>query len=561
VKPGCKIVIVGGAAAGQRTASELRRLDPDAEITLIERGGCLPCARRGLPYYVGGAVQEHNELACTSEEGLLGRELFEALKDIHVLALTTATTIDRANRRVKAESAQGARWLDYDVLVLATGSEPIVPPIPGVELEGVFALHRVGDAERIHAALDGCAPKNVVILGGALLGAEMLAALVERGARVAMVDVLPQMLPMLDWEMARLVQHQVERHGVSVLLGNPVEAFVGDGRVEGARVGGREIPCDVALVAVGLRPNVRLGRAAGVDIGESGAIRVDPSMRTNHPRVFAAGECVEARHIVSGRPVAVADAATAAQQGRIAAVNICGGGERYPGIVGTAAGKVFDYAVARTGLTEAQARKLGYDLVSSLAPLPDKPRYHPEAKLLVTKVVVERATRRLLGVQAVGPGDASKRVAIAAVALAAGMTVDQVADLDLAFAPPLSAALDNIIVAANAVRDKLDGRLRGITPVQLKQRLDAGDDLFLLDAPSRDERHPLRLPNSTQIPLDQLTRRLDEVPRHKTIVAFSKMSVGGCEAARILGANGWTDVLVLDGGSVGWPFEMMAEAP
>jgi pyruvate/2-oxoglutarate dehydrogenase complex dihydrolipoamide dehydrogenase (E3) component/rhodanese-related sulfurtransferase len=382
-------------------------------------------------------------------------------------------------------------------------------------------------------------------------------ALVQSGCRVTGVEMLPQILRMLDWEMARLVERHMESHGVKVMTNTQVTAFEGQGRVTGVMTSRGRLPADLVVLGIGVRPNVELARAAGLQIGPTGAIQVDGTMRTSDPDVYAVGDCAENTDLVTGKPCYVPMGSTANKQGRVAAINICGGEDRFPGVVGSAVCRVFDFCVARTGLTEAAARQNGYETTTALVPDTDQPHYMPAAKLLIIKLVVDSRTRKLLGAQAVGPGAGDKRMDVAALAITAGMTVDQLSKVDLCYAPPYSPAMDNIITAANVARNKLDGLMSGVTPEEVRQQLDAKEDFVLLDVRSPAEHQQERLPGATLIPLGALRSRLGELPRDKKIIAFCKISLRGYEAARILQGAGFANVQVMDGGMAAWPFEKL----
>jgi len=305
-----------------------------------------------------------------------------------------------------------------------------------------------------------------------------------------------------------------------------------------------------------VRPNSALARQAGLAIGESsGAIRVDDHMRTSDPDIYAAGDCVECTDRLTGRPCFVPLGSTANKQGRVAAVNICGGNEKFPGVLGSTVCKVFDYCVARTGLTEASARSMGYEVVTAMGPGPDKAHYMPQSKSLLMKLVADARTRKLLGVQATGPGDGAKRIDVAATAITAGMTLDDAANLDLSYAPPYAPAMDNLITVANIARNKLDGFMTGISAEEVHKKLQKGEDFFFLDVRSPQEYQEVRLPKSTLIPLGALRKRLADVPRDRQIIAFCKISLRGYEASLILKGAGFSNVMVLDGGVAMWPYE------
>jgi len=554
-----KVLIIGGVAAGPKTASKVIRLMPDAEVTVVEKGKLLSYAGCGLPYYVSGVVKEQNELLATPIGVVRDPVFFRKVKNVHVMNQTEAIQIDRAGKRVRVRALTGGEesWLDYDKLVLATGGTPVVPPIPNVGLERIFRLHGVHDAEGIRAVLAQATAQDVVIVGGGLIGVEATEALAEAGCRVTIVEMLPQVLNILDWGIARLVEKHMESHGVKVLTGTKVLEFQGDGHVSAVVTDQGTLPADMVILAVGVRPNVKLARDAGLEIGSTGAIRVDPHMRTSDPDVYAAGDCVESIDLVTGGPCFVPLGSTANKHGRVVAMNLCGEEDTFPGVLGSTVCKVFDYCVGRTGLTETAARKAGYDVTTALAPGPDRAHYMPGASPLLLKIVVDTKTRRLLGAQATGPGAGDKRIDVAAMAITAGMTVDQLAQADLCYAPPYAPAMDNIITAANVARNKLDGKMVGVSPREVHEMLGAQEDFVLLDVRSPAEYEEVRLPGSTLIPLGALRDRLGELPPDKPIVTFCKVSLRGYEAALILRAGGFEQVRVLDGGVAMWPYEKL----
>ncbi len=572
---GRKVLIIGGVAAGPKTAARLRRLDPTAEITIVEKGRFISYAGCSLPYYVAGLVKEQKDLVATPVGAPRDPAFFQKMLNVRVLTQTEALRADRAAKRVEVRDAEGTRWLDYDVLVLAMGARPVVPKLPGTGLPNVFTLHRIEDAEGIKASLSGGASeakegqphyfehpaphRDVVVIGGGLIGVEMAEALTQLGCRVTVVEMLPQILPMLDWEMARLVQRHMEAKGVRVLTSAAATAIEGTGRAEAVVVGNERLLAAAVVIAVGVRPSSGLAREAGLEVGPTGGIRVDATMRTSDPAIYAVGDCTEDRHLVTGQPVFLSNGANANKKGRVAANAIAGRPDQFPGIVGSAVCKAFDLAVARTGLTEKQARELGYDAETCIVPAPDKVHHYPGARSIILKFVADRPTRKLLGAQGVGPGDVARRVDVAATALVAGMTVDQVANLDLCYAPPFSAALDNVIVAANVLRNKLDGLMHGISPIEARAKQEAGEDFLFLDVRTPPEYAAAYIPGTTLIPLGALGGKLGELPRDKEIVAFCQVSLRAYSAERLLRANGFTRIRVLDGGVAAWPYEKVTK--
>jgi len=551
-----KVVIVGGVAAGPKVAAKVIRLAPDADVTIVEKGKFLSYAGCGLPYYVSGVVKEQAELMSTPVGVVRDPEFFQKVKNIHVMNYTEATKVDCSGKRVQVRGRDGEQsWLDYDKLVLATGGVPVVPPLPNVKLKNIFTLHGVHDAEGIKTLLAQDKARDVVIVGGGLIGVEAAEALVEKGCRVTIVEMLPQILGMLDWEIAKLVEQHMESHGVKVLTGTKVESFEGNGQVQWAVTDQGRLPADMVVLSIGVRPNIKLARDAGLEIGTTGAIKVDQQMRTSDPDIYAAGDCVECQDLLTGKSCYVPLGSTANKQGRVAANSLCGRTDTFPGVLGSTVCKVFDYSVSRTGLSETAAGKLGYEVVTTMAPGPDKAHFMPAAKPLLLKLVADKNSRRLLGAQATGPGVGDKRIDVAAMAITGGMTVDQLANADLSYAPPYAPAMDNIITAANVARNKLDGYMVGVSPIEVHQMMENEADFVFLDTRSPGEYEQVRLPGATLIPLGALRGRLDELPKDKEIIAFCKISLRGYEAALILKAAGFDKVRVMDGGVAMWPFE------
>jgi NADPH-dependent 2,4-dienoyl-CoA reductase/sulfur reductase-like enzyme/rhodanese-related sulfurtransferase len=429
-----------------------------------------------------------------------------------------------------------------------------------VDKKNVFTLHGVHDAEGIKKILAEGKAKDVVIIGGGLIGVEATEALATHGCRVTVVEMLPQILNLLDWEIARLVENYMESNGVRIMTNTKALAMeargVSDDIVAHVRTDKGDIPTDLVILAIGVRPNTSLAKQAGLAIGEkTGAIQVDDHMLTSDPDIYAAGDCVECIDRLTGRPCYVPLGSTANKQGRVVAVNICGGNEVFPGILGSSICKVFDYCVARTGLTERAAISLGYELITAMVPGADKAHYMPKSKTLLMKIVADKKTGRLLGVQATGPGEGAKRIDVAATAITAGMTLDQLAGLDLSYAPPYSSAMDNLITAANVARNKRDGYMVGISAESVRRKMQNGEDFVFLDVRSPQEYAQMHLPKSTLIPLGVLRKRLAEIPSDKEIITYCAISLRGYEASLILRAAGFTDVKVLDGGMAMWPYE------
>jgi NADPH-dependent 2,4-dienoyl-CoA reductase/sulfur reductase-like enzyme/rhodanese-related sulfurtransferase len=551
------VVIVGGVTAGSKAAARIMRLDPDADVTIVERGQFLAYSGCGLPYYISGAVSEQRALLETPLGLVRDPVFFHKLKNVRALDLTDAVRIDRERKILVVRNLldQHERELPYDRLIIATGACPVMPELEGSHLEGIHTLHGVEDAEAIRSLLGQPRVKDVVILGGGLLGCQITESFALRGARITLVEERPSILNVLDEELAALVRGHLESRGVRVLTSTTAVAFEGEDRIAAVHLAdGSRLPCDFVLVALGRRPEVGLARDAGLELGSTGAIRVDSFLRTTDPDIYAAGDCVEQKHAVTGQPVWIPGAVPATIQGRVAANNICGGTEQFPAVTGTFIVKLFEWTAARTGLSEREARQAGFDPVSVIIPGPDRVHFIPTARNLVLKLVADRSTGRVLGAQGVGPGEIAKRIDIVATALASGLDVEALSHLTLAYAPPFSMAMDPVVTAANVMRNKLDGLLPGISSIELRQRMLAGDPPFLLDVRQLTEYGQERLRSSRHIPLGNLRSRLHELPHDKTIVVVCSLGLRSYEASRVLLTHGFDDVLVLDGGLEAWPY-------
>lgn len=554
-----KVVIVGGVAAGPKTGSKIVRLCPDADVTLIEKGEFLSYAGCGLPYYISGVVKEQAELMSTPVGTVRDSVFFQKVKNVHVFNHSEATKIDSANKNITVVEIKTGKEkkLDYDKLVLATGATPVKPPIKGLDLKNVFTLHGVEDAEGIKSAFKNGKARDVTIIGGGLIGIEVAEAFHELGARVTIVERLPQILSFLDSEMATLVTNHLESKGVKVLTNTAVEGLQGDEYVKSISTNRGSIASEIVIVAVGVKPNVKLAQEAGLEIGKSGGIAVNEKMQTSNEDIYAVGDCVEVLNMITGKKCLMPLGSTANKHGRVAAMNICGMQDSFPGVLNTAICKVFDYNVSCTGLSERLAKQEGFDTITLLSPAPDRAHFYPSAKPIMIKFVVDKATRKLLGAQIIGPGDVDKRIDVAVTAITAKMTVDDIANLDLSYAPPYSPAMDNIITAANIARNKLDGLYESITPMQVKQKIDNKEDFVFLDVRSPGEYEAMHIENTTLLPLGKLRESSKDLPKDKEIITFCKISLRGYEAALILKSRGFTNVKVMDGGVLMWTYGLV----
>jgi NADPH-dependent 2,4-dienoyl-CoA reductase/sulfur reductase-like enzyme len=450
-----RIVVVGGVAAGMSAASQAKRRMPDARVVALERGSHVSYGACGMPYNIADPARKIEDLV------VITPEQFRKDRGIDVRLRHEVLAIHPERRVLDVRDVDLCRSYEepYDKLVLATGAVPVRPPVPGIDLPGVFVLRDLSHGAVLKRHVDETGPREAVLIGGGYVGLEMAEVLRKRGLGVTVLEMAAQILPGYDSMIAQAAKSELERNEVHVETGIAVQSLE-QSRSPGklvVRTNRGALDADLVLAAVGIRPNVELARAAGVRLGASGAIAVDDGMRTNLPDVFAAGDCAEARHLVSGRPAWIPLGTTANKQGKVAGANAAGADERFGGIVGTAGFKLFEIEVARTGLGMADVRRLGIDALSSNSRHRSRGHAYPGGRTTDTVLIVERSSGRLLGAQMAGE-TAAKRIDVLAAALQAKMTVADVEQLDLSYAPPFAPVYDPILVAASVARKDLAAR-------------------------------------------------------------------------------------------------------
>ena len=535
-----KILIIGGVAAGATAAARARRISEDADITIVERGPYVSYANCGLPYFISRDIQKRSKLLLQTPEGFSSRYRVTALVD------TEAREIDRAGKRVRIKGPQGESSLPYDALILAQGGSPVTPPVEGADSPHVFRLWTVPDMDRIHAYIDSAKPRSAVVAGGGFIGLEMAEALRTRGLKTTVVELLPRVMSAMDPEFGTMIARRLEAEGVRVLTGLGVKAVIRDSR-EVELSDGSRIPGDLVLFSVGVRPELSLARQAGLAIGASGGLLVDEHLRTSDPSIYAAGDMVEVVQKVSGRKVRIPLAGPANRQGRIAASNALGMNVRYTGALGTSVVKVFGATAASTGLTEKAAREAGFEAGVSVVHRDHHAAYYPGASEMTLKLVYDRKTARVLGAQAFGGAGVEKRIDVLAAALQGKLTLHDLAELDLAYAPPYSSANDPINLAAFVGLNDLTDFSPVETAAELKAAIEAGG-AFVLDVRNLGEYETSRLAGSVNIPVDEIRDRLDEIPRNRRIHILCRVGFRGHLALRILRGAGMADAVNVTGG-------------
>lgn len=544
-----RIVIIGGVAAGAKTASKARREDPGADIRIYTQEEYISYAGCGEPYYIADEFHEKSKLLARSPEQ------FDSHYDIQVHTRHKVTSIDPATQTIGVEDLSSGREFSvpYDSLVIATGARPFVPPIPGIDLPGVHVLRTLPDTYAIREQVDSGTVKRAVVVGAGFIGLEMVESFVGRGIAVTLVERAKQVAPPYDEDVADHITKTLNENHVDVRVGAALESIQGDEKtgVTSVTINGEELPCELVLLSVGVRPNVELAAEAGVTLGTTGAIAVNERMETSVPNVYAAGDCVECIHRVSGKPVWVPLGSTANRQGRVLGINITGGNARFEGILSTSIFRVFDLNVSRTGLIEREAEELGIDYEVAVVPMYEKPNYMPDAKKLIVKVLGEKGTNRFLGAQVWGQGNVDKVIDTAATALAFGAKVDDLAQLDLAYAPPFASALGNIITAGHVLLNKLEGSTEGITPRNVQKKQASKEPFVFVDVRNAAELKTVCLKETVNIPLHEIAARLGELPEDMEIITSCGVGLRAAQAYRVLRNHG-RKAKYMDGGITAW---------
>ena len=526
-----RIVIVGGVAGGASCAARARRLGESAKITVIERGPYVSFANCGLPYHVGGVIPDEAELLLSSPEK------FKERFDIDVRVNNEVVAIDRKARKVEVRNLEtGETYLEpYDALVLATGASPSRPPIPGLDSPGVFTLRTVPDSRKLRAWIDDRKAKRAVVIGAGFVGLEVAENLIGRGLAVTVVELTPQVMPPLDPEMATPVAEHLEANGVSLVLGEGVERIEEVGDVLLVRTsGGTSIEADLVILGMGVRPNSRIAKEAGLAVGPTGGIEVDEHMLTSDPAIWSVGDVIQTKCAVTGRPLVMPLAGPANRQGRIAADNIFRRPAAFRGVQGTAVCGLFGLTVASTGVSAKTLRKLGCDDYHTVYLHPsDHVGYYPGASAIHMKLLYD-AEGRVLGAQAVGHAGVEKRIDVIAMAIQLGAKVYDLEEAELCYAPQFGAAKDPVNVAGMIASNEL----RGDLPQAKWEDLSA--EVALIDVREAGEFARGHVDGAINLPLSQLRDRLDELPRDRELWLYCKSGKRSYDATRALLQRGFT---------------------
>lgn len=538
-----KVLIIGGVAGGATAAARLRRLDERAEIIMFERSGYVSYANCGLPYYVGGVITEKSKLTLQTPQS------FNSRFNVDVRVRHEVTAIDSGKKTVTVKDLEkGTEYTEsYDKLILSPGARAVVPPIEGADSQRVFTLRTVEDTFRVKSFVDENKPKRAVVIGGGFIGLEMAENLTERGLEVTVVEQLNQVMPPFDLDMAREIQNYIKAKGLKLALSLSAKAIKDDEKgMAVALSDGSETACDMVIMAVGVAPDTRLAKEAGLELGLRGGIVVDEHMRTSVPDIYAVGDAVIIKHFVTGQPSLISLAGPANKEGRIAADNICGLDSAYKGAMGSSVIKLFDMTAASTGINEKTAKALGIDYDTVVTYAASHAGYYPGGTNMMIKALYSPVDGKILGGQIVGFDGVDKRIDVLATAIMAGMTAYDLEELDLSYAPPYSSAKDPINMIGFMIVNILEGRVRQYHWHE-EPDLPRDGSVTILDVRTDAEYAEGHLKGSVHIPLDGLRGRLDELDKGKPLYVNCRSGLRSYVACRILIQNGF-DCYNLSGG-------------
>lgn len=538
-----KVVIVGGVAGGASAAARLRRMDEHTQIIMFEKGEHISFANCGLPYYVGEVIQEKEKLLIQTPEGM-GRRF-----NIDIRTKSEVIKVDAEKKEVEVlNHATDTRYKEsFDKLILSPGAEPLKPPIDGIDGPRIFTLRNIPDTFAIKEFVDYKKPKRAVVVGGGFIGLEMAENLHMRGVATTVVEMAKQVMTHLDYDMAAFLHQHMRTKGLEFYLEDGVESFEHEKEYSIVRLqSGRELKTDMIILAIGVRPDTRLAREAGLEIGENGGIKVNKHLQTSHPDIYAVGDAVEVVDLVNGHYTLIPLAGPANKQGRIAANHICGIEDTYKATQGTAIVKVFDLTAATTGNNEKTLKRYGIPYLKSYTHSPSHAGYYPGASPISIKLLFSPGDGKILGAQIVGFTGVDKRIDVLATALRSGLTVYDLQELELAYAPPYSSAKDPVNMAGYVASNIL----RGDHPVIHWDELDRLDKskTILVDVRTGEENGMGAIDGSVNIPLDTLRDRLEELPRDKDIIIYCQVGLRGYLAVRVLMQHGFRSVWNLSGG-------------
>ena len=537
-----KVVIIGGVAGGASAAARLRRLDENAHIVVVERGPYISFANCGLPYYLGGTIQDRAALTLQTPES------FKARFNVDVRVFSEAVSIQPDNKTITIHNHNTGEEYEesYDSLVLSMGADAAMPPIPGIDSKKVFTVRNIPDTVAVKTYIEEHQAKKAVVAGGGFIGLEVAENLRDLGMDVTLVEMADQVIPSIDADMAAQVHGHMRQKGLHLLLGSALQKIEDTETGVSLTVNGEPIDADLLVMAIGVRPASQIAVKAGLPANARGALIVNSAMETGVDGIYAVGDLIEITHFVTGEKGYIPLAGPANKQGRIAADNICGIPSRYTGTQGSSILKVFDLAVASTGITEKTAKALHLNYEKSFTFSANHATYYPGATNMSIKTIFEKDTGKILGVQIVGNDGVDKRCDVFATAIRAGMTAKDLTELELCYAPPFGSAKDPVNMAGYVIENMMSGLVKTFHWHDI-EKISKDPNAFLLDTRNPMEYLAGTIPGFVNIPLDSLRDRLDEIPKDKTIYVTCQIGLRGYIAARILMQNGY-DVYNLSGG-------------
>lgn len=537
-----KIVIIGGVAAGATAAAKVRRISASAQITMLEAGPDISFANCGLPYYIGGDIKSRSKLILQSPES------FNEQYGVDVHTHTIVTSVDKENHLVKSIDTRSGeqKVFEYTKLILAQGGRPVTPALPGADYEHVFTLWTLEDMDKISRHLDEKKPKTAVVVGGGFIGLEMVEALVKRGLSVNVVEMQQHVMSLMDAETAGFVENELLSYGVGIHTSTGVTE-ISSKSVKLAN--GKILEAEMVLLSIGVRPTLQLAKEAGLEIGESGGLLVNSQLQTSDPDIYAAGDMVEIEHRVNGKKVRIPLAGPANRQGRIAAENALGGNHSYKGALGTSVVRVFEAVAGMTGLSLSQARAAGINAEAVVVHKEHHTSYYPGAENVTVTLVYDRETGVVLGGQTAGYKGADKRLDVIATAAASKLTIHDIADLDLAYSPPIGTANDAINMAAYTAENRLSGFSPSLTVAELDEYVAEKKPLFIdvRDIFAFEKSH---IQGAIHIPLELLLQHKNSIPAKRPLVVYDETGKKGHQALRMLLGAGFSDVVNISGGHI-----------
>ncbi len=537
-----KILIIGGVAAGATAAAKARRISSEAEITMLEAGPDISFANCGLPYYIGGDIQSRSKLILQSPES------FKDQYNVNVHTHTLVSSINKDSHAVLAVDIRSGeqKSFNYTKLILAQGGRPVTPDIPGASLQHVFTLWTLEDMDKIARHIEDKQPKNAVVVGGGFIGLEMVEALVKRKIIVHVVEMMPHVMGIMDAETAGLIENEMRSFGVEIHTNAAVNEITPN---QVKLNNGSVLPSDMVLLSIGVRPTLQLAKETGLEIGDSGGLLINSKMQTSDPDIYAAGDMVEIEHRVNGKKLRIPLAGPANRQGRIAAENALGGNHAYKGAIGTSVVRIFDVVAGITGLSLKQARATGFDADSVVVHKEHHTSYYPGAETVSVSLVFDKESGRILGGQAAGYKGADKRLDVIATATASGMTIDDLADVDFAYSPPIGTANDALNMAAYTAGNKLSGFSPSITVSELDNFIE-GKQVEFIDVRDFFAYEKSHVHGSTHIPLELLPRQLKSLSANKWLLLYDETGKKGHQALRLLVNAGFKQVINISGGYI-----------